>query len=129
MKISDQIPPIYEECAKRFGVKWGQGIIMTYGDTVYCKFPISKDLEVHEATHIEQQAKIGKEIWWKKYFDEPEFRLSQEKEAYLNQAKWIKKNIKDRELKFKLLNKIATDFSSSIYGNIITKQEVLDLIR
>lgn len=127
-KISDQIPEIYYKCQEKYGVNWSKGVVITYGDTVYCKFTLSPDLLVHEGIHVKQQAKIGKDVWWEQYFNNDSFRLSQEKEAYIAQSKWLKRHIKDRNKRFVYLNKIATDFSSSMYGNIITKEEANKLL-
>jgi len=94
VKYSTEKPPnnIYEKCRERFGVDWDKGIIFTYGDTIYCKSPISDDLKVHEATHIRQQREIGEDIWWERYLKDKDFRLSQEVEAYKNQMEYINKN-------------------------------------
>ncbi len=127
-KVSNQIPAVYQKCHEVFGVEWDDGIVITYGDTVYSKFPISPDLKVHEVTHVIQQREMGKDVWWKKYFEDVEFRLSQEKEAYINQSKWIKNNVKDRNERFRRLNKIANDLSSFVYGNIISKSEANKLL-
>ncbi len=130
IKISHEIPDIYYECQKRYGVKWAHGVVITYGDTVYVNsgFQLDGSLQEHEGTHIRQQLKIGADVWWKRYFDEPEFRLSQEKEAYINQSKWLKRNIKNRELRFRVLNKIIADFSGPMYGSIITRDEAKKLL-
>lgn len=129
MKIKTNIPEIYIRLKEKFGIDWDLGIIITYGENVYCKYPISKDLEIHEATHIKQQTDYGVEKWWDRYIDDVDFRFSQEKEAYVNQANWIKQNIKDRNERYRLLNKIATDFSSHIYGNILSKEQAWKLIK
>ena len=123
MKFSDQIPPVYQRCHDVFGVNWNKGIIITYGDTIYCKYELPEWKIVHEETHIKQQKLIDKDEWWEKYFVDESFRLSQEVEAYQNEARWIKKNIKDRNQQFKLLHQIVIDLSSSIYGNICTAEE------
>ena len=125
MKISTRIPTIYLILKKKFGVQWDKGIIITYGDTIYCKYKISPDLEVHEATHIKQQADYGVKEWWERYIVDAPFRLSQELEAYKTQAEWIRKHSNNQKF---LLEKIWTDISSSIYGNMITYEEAKKLI-
>lgn len=122
MKFSREIPPIYQRCKETFGVDWNKGLILTYGDTVYSKEPISLDLEVHEGTHIEQQAKMGVENWWDLYFSNPEFRLHQEVEAYTRQFKWIKKNVKDRNLVARLHNHIINSMVNN-YGDMCTREQ------
>jgi len=37
MKQSREIPEIYWELKKHFKINWGKGVIITYGDIVYCK--------------------------------------------------------------------------------------------
>ena len=129
MKLSKEKPPIYQKCVDKFGIDWEKGIIFTYGDTIHCKYDLTPDKIVHEKTHIKQQEEYGRDKWWDRYFEDVEFRLSQEIEAYKNEANFIKKNIKDRNSQFKLIHGIAKDLSSSIYGNIITYSEALKLVR
>lgn len=129
MILSTAIPPIYEECRQKFGVKWSDGIVIAYGDTIYCRNTLSPDVIAHEEVHLRQQAKIGKDVWWRRYLDDADFRLSQEKEAYIAQSKWYKKNVKDRELRFQCIDFIARDLSSSMYGNIITKEEAWNILK
>lgn len=121
MKISKEKPEIYEKLHERFGVDWEKGIIITYGDTVHCKFPLSDDLLVHEQTHIDQQAKIGKEVFFEKYMSDSVFRLIQEVEAYQNQWKYIKSHYNHQYRRF-LKKKLSTDMAN-LYGNMCTKQE------
>jgi len=54
--------------------------------------------------------------------------LSQELEAYRNQYKYAQINY-GRKLRRKLLDHIAKDLSSAIYGNIIIKSEVIKSIK
>jgi hypothetical protein len=96
MKFSSEKPAIYEKCREKFGVDWDRGIVITYGEVIHSKNPISEDLKIHEETHIKQQSEIGTEKWWEMYFENKNFRLSQETEAYQNQVKFIRKNIKDK---------------------------------
>ena len=63
MKISHKKPKIYDKCREVFGVDWDKGIIMTYGDTAYCKYDLPDHLIAHEETHTRQQAKYGIDKW------------------------------------------------------------------
>ena len=128
MKINHTIPPVYQKCHEQFGVNWEDGIIITYGDEVYCKTDIPKDLEVHEGTHIRQQKEIGKDIWWDKYFNDKEFRLSQEVEAYQNQLNYLKEVVKDRNKLAKLKNEIWSQMAN-MYGDMCTFSEARMLVR
>lgn len=129
MIYSNKKPAIYEKCKERFGVEWDKGIIITFGDTVYCKFPLLPDKEAHEMVHVQQQSKMDKDLWWDKYLNDPTFRLSQEVEAYQAEADFVKKHVKDRNQIFYLIDQMRDDLSSSIYGFICTYQEAKKLIK
>jgi len=128
MKTSKEKPPIYERCHKQFGVNWKEGVIFTYGDTIHCKYKIPKQKIAHEKVHIRQQLAYGVEEWWNRYFTDEDFRLEQEIEAYKEEIKWIRKNIKGLFDMRKRIGKIVKDLSSSMYGNITTKEEVIKLL-
>lgn len=125
-KISHEIPSIYEKCHDRFGVDWEDGIVITYGDTVYSKYDLSPDLIIHEGIHVKQQREIGVEEWWNRYLEDKDFRLSQEVEAYGAQIKFIKTTIKDRNEIFKRCHKIWTDMVR-MYGSMCTYSEAKKL--
>ncbi len=130
MKISHEKPPIYDRLVDVFGIDWNDGIVITYGDTLHTRGGnnIPQDLVVHEKTHTRQQAAIGIEEWWNNYVANRDFRLEQEAEAYRNQWQFIKHNVKNREEAFRKKMRIARDFSSPIYGNIVTHNEALKII-
>lgn len=127
MKIVHTPPPNYKEIQKYFPeADYNKGILFTYGDTCYCK-SITPDLVAHEETHTRQQK--DPEQWWNRYFKDPEFRLSQETEAYHNQWIFIDKNIKDRNEKARMLHFIALSLSGKLYNNLVTYNEAVSLIK
>jgi hypothetical protein len=128
MKLSKQKPPIYDKCVEHFGVDWEDGVIFTYGDTIYCKYDLSDNKIVHESTHIRQQGD-DPDGWWEKYFNDSKFRLQQELEAYKNESDWINKNIKDRNHKTQIIVENARALASSMYGNIISFSEAFKLLK
>lgn len=119
-KFSSAKPPIYQQCVDKFGINWHKGIIFTYGDTIHSKNPISKQKIAHESVHIRQQAVYGVNDWWNKYFEDEGFRLDQETEAYRQEAKWIRANVRDKNKASSLKTQLARDLSSSMYGKIIS---------
>lgn len=126
--ISSDIPDIYYKCKEKFGVDWDKGVIFTYGPMIYCKYELSLAKMVHENVHVYQQGEDPK-AWWEKYFEDVSFRLNQEVEAYRAEAKFVKSNIKDRNKAARLINQMAVDLSSSMYGNICTMNEARNLIK
>lgn len=127
--ISKEIPMIYTELNKRFGVDWNNGIIIADGDTIYCKYDLVPQKVIHEIVHLKQQGKIGKDLWWQTYLSNDTFRLEQELEAYKREYQFIKDNIKDRNQRFEHLYDLARDLSSETYGKIIPFNEAMKLIQ
>lgn len=129
--ISSEEPAIAARCVEAFGptAGWKNGTIYTYGNTIYCKSPLSTEKMVHESIHVDQQKKMGVEPWWDKYFTDVEFRLEQEVEAYKAEADYIRKYTKDRNLKARLIHQICATLSSPMYGNICTFSQAKEYVK
>lgn len=128
LRIVNEKPPVYDRCKVQFGVDWDQGIVITYGDTIHTKvMNLPADIILHESVHIEQQRAYGKEAWWDRYFVDPDFRKSQETDAYREQGRFLRKTIGDRNRRFRILNKIATNMAV-YYGDIFTRTEALGIL-
>lgn len=129
-KIVDYPPEgIYEKCRELWGVDFDRGTVFTYGDTIHSKRPLTEDLIQHELTHVRQQTAIGKEKWWDEYFSDDHFRYTQELEAYRAQYKWVRDNVKDRNIQARLLDSYARLLSGEMYGNIMTWNEAVSVIK
>lgn len=113
-------PPNYVQIKKHFPTAdLNNGTVFTYFPDIYIKGHIQPHLLIHEQTHLNQQEKIGVIEWWKKYFNDPDFRISQEIEAYHNQYKYNPA----------IINEIARDLSSSLYGSIINYKSAMASIK
>ena len=123
LKFSNELPPVWYALEKKFGVKWGT-VSVTYGDTVYSQDPISEDLKAHEAVHIRQQGN-DPAGWWQRYLEDPDFRRTQEIEAYREQFRFIKKNYKDRNQVAKAKYSIAASLAGKTYGSLMTSEQAL----
>ena len=128
MKIINEYPPNIEKIKERFDVP--DNAIFTYGDALYNPngVLIGESLMKHEEKHAKQQGDNPEE-WWNKYFQDKEFRLSQEVEAYKVQYKSAKSIMKDREELNRYLHSMACDLSSAIYGNICDYHQAINLIK
>ena len=123
--IVNTIPPIYQTLHDKFKVEWDRGLVIAYFPNIHTKNgSLSPDLQAHERTHLYQQEKFpgGVSEWWKKYIDEPAFRLQEETMAYFVQVDYIKKNVIGRNLRRALIKHIVTSFVT-MYGGIITKEQ------
>lgn len=134
MKIIIAKPPIWEEANKLFKLQeLGLGVIFTYGDIIYNPFNIfvTTDLVAHESVHAEQQQhnETCAKLWWKRYIEDPEFRIQQESAAYHAQYKCLCKQHKDRNVRARKLYMLADQLSGPIYGNSVTHSEAMARIR
>lgn len=126
--VVNEKPPIYDKILEHFPVDWEDGVIMTYGDKVYCKYGLTMAKIAHEMIHVKQQTEMDKDEWWDKYFTDPSFRLKQELEAYMTESQYIKSAVKDRNERWRMIRKNALDLSSPMYGSIISFQEAYKLL-
>ena len=127
--VINKFPPNIKDIEKVFDLTnkrpifaWG-GIIFNPYNAV-----IDEPLRIHELTHFAQQQGKPKE-WWDKYLVDKKFRLEQEIEAYSNQYNSYRKLTKDRNFLARYLFRLASDLSSSMYGNIITVSEATKRIK
>ena len=126
-RIVAAFPPNIDEIRARFAVR--PGTIFAYDGVIYS--PAGTDLPghlvVHEETHFAQQrAAGGAEAWWRRYIDDPGFRLEQEVEAYRAQFAVIRQL--PRAERRELLARICKDLASGMYGSLVTKAEARRLV-
>ena len=104
MKIKVENPPMLESILAAGMIPNLQTTIFTYGDTIYNPGDneLPDHLIEHEDTHSKQQGD-DPDAWWLRYVNDPYFRLQQEIEAYVNQYKFICKQVTDRNKRFLIL--------------------------
>lgn len=127
MKIIQDIKsfPHYERAVKNFEIY--PSTVFAYDDTIFSAFPMVDHLVLHECHHLHQQKNFegGADAWWERYFIDPKFRLDQELEAFRKQIK----SIKDRNEANRVLMLCADVLASPMYGNLVTKQEAIQMIK
>ncbi len=134
-KVHHTPPPkdLYTRCQEAFGdrVNWEKGTVFTYGTDIYTKYELDKPLFSHEFMHVCQQMSFegGPEAWWKAYFESDDFRLNQELECYQIQYHESKKFIKDKNQLFRYLRQLAILLSGPMYGNLLSTDEAMKLIK
>lgn len=119
MKFSNKKPLFFWILTVFFPADWDSGTIVTYGQTVYSKHPLSNQLVAHEGVHTVQQVEPFK--WWVKYITDKQFRFEQELEAHIAEYKASWKTSFD-------LEQIASRLASPFYGNLISSSEARSLI-
>lgn len=133
IKISTDKPPVWENARAvfRFNPKT---TVFAYGDTIYNPGAVNlpPDILAHEMVHIGQQKNSRKEaeLWWGKYLRDPEFRVSQEVEAYGKQLWFICQDKKiNKQIQFNVLKRFAEILSGPMYAECVSFYKALELIK
>lgn len=118
-------PAIFDKCEKVFGISWENTIFAVY-PFIHSKYDLTDDIIEHELVHIQQQIKVGVDVWWEAYFDYKKQRLDWEMEAYKHQYQFLKR--KNTMNKAQLFNKVdfwANNLSGKTYGYLISLQDAI----
>ena len=128
-KLSKEIPSIYPRLNEAFGVLF-KDIIIAYGDTIYCADDLPQHSIEHELVHLQQQKFLGAEEWWNLYITDKNFRLIQEVEAYKKQINYLCTHPGEmsRDHRTQWIQKLISDLSGPMYGNIISYQKAKELL-
>lgn len=128
--VYGKVPPNYKEISEKFGisVKENPGIVFTYGHQLFIPSGIKPDVHLlkHEETHALQQTAMGIQEWWRKYLDDPNFRVLQELEAYRAQYR----TMGSLPLKHRIgyLDHMASDLAGPMYGNLFKNKEEAKMV-
>lgn len=132
MKVIKAFPPNYTEIAKVFPVAGKPGILYAWGDKLYnpSGVQVSPWLMAHEETHGRQQQAVDIPLWWRRYIDDPWFRLDQEIEAHRKEWQEYLDLMQGANPKHvnQYLDLIASRLSSPLYGNLITFDRAVEEI-
>jgi len=127
VKIEKQYKfPYIEEFERKFPIT--EDTIFIFKDTIYANNEMPYDILEHEIQHLKQQMKIGAKKWIRLYLTDREFRLKMELDAYKAQMKIVKKT-NDKEEYAHILMENANNISSKLYGELITYQEAIKLLK
>jgi hypothetical protein len=122
--INEEYPPNIDDIDKRFGVKNKPNILYCWDDKIYnpsCTL-VPDHILVHETVHSVRQE--GDPVsWWKRYIEEPRFRLDEEVVAHRSEWGQFVKDYKDRNLRAKYLHSMCQRLSGFLYGNLVNYQE------
>ena len=132
MNVLVSKPPNYDEVVARFPFARNQGVIFTYGQTIYnpSDISISAALKCHESVHAQRQGEDEEGIreWWRRYLDEPMFRFEEELLAHRAEYRAFKGWEKNPRKVAQELESIAARLSGPLYGNVLTLAKARRLI-
>lgn len=94
------------------------GALFAYNGIIYSPDSdvLYPDLIEHEKVHFTQQDGYPDE-WWERYLQDPDFRLSQELEAYSIQYQYLKRIMSSKDLKLALYDMaqaLSNDYKLSL---------------
>lgn len=127
MEIVRAFPPIYADALAKFPAIATMKPIFAWGRRIYNPHGIEVDhhLMAHERVHgMEQHPREGGPgAWWRRYLDDPMFRLEQEIAAYRTQLLSYNLTTKNREVRHRYAFAAAKALSSPMYGSLCTHNE------
>ena len=128
--VKHEIPPNWEDIIKHFPIvaEAKDRVVFTYAPYIYVPGGqrLNPDVYVHETIHLKQQGDNPVD-WWITYLNDPEFRLSQELEAYGAQLAMF--NDSGNRVFEYMKDRLAQDLSSEFYRHIIPFGEAASKIR
>lgn len=133
MIIKIEPPPIYEQALKVFG-ELARNAIFSWGEVIYnpSGLSISSALIAHEEVHGQRQGihEAGIFSWWLKYLSFASFRLAEEIPAHQAEYEhYCTERRRTRNQRRFYLKTIAQRLSGPLYGNLITFDKAVELIR
>lgn len=125
-------PPVWGAVCQTFQII-PRNVIFAYGDCIYNPDQIDLPyfLVEHEKVHFVQQGytQEGAALWWGKFLRDPEFRVSQEVEAYGRQYRVMCSQINDRNQRVRVLWSLGQSLAGPLYNKAISHQEAMRLIK
>ena len=130
MKIVCEKPPLWDEIAAAFPAVERQACLFAFGGTIYNpgNIAVPPELMAHELVHCARQ-KDDIRGWWRRYIDDPVFRLKEEVQAHKAEFARAALGVKDRNRRARILSVTATRLSAPLYGGVISYQDALCLLR
>lgn len=130
MKIVVDKPPIWDEIVKAFPAVEHRACIFAWGGTIFNpgNITVGHELMAHELVHGARQ-KDDIRGWWRRYIDDPQFRLKEELQAHKAEFARAALGVKDRNRRARILSVTAQRLAAPLYGGVIAYQDALYLLR
>lgn len=129
--VINDFPPLYDAIDAAFHVRGRAGVIYSFGDVIYCPDgkPIPPEYLAHEAVHGRRQGSGPMVLdWWRRYIDDPKFRLAEEIPAHVAEYRWLLEH-GNRGERRAAANAVAARLSSPLYGRMIGRSTALHMLR
>lgn len=119
MRVIPARPPMFDLIDAQFHVA-GKAIFFCWGDAIYNpqNAELTPALIAHERVHCVRQ-NGDPESWWRRYLDDPPFRLFEEIPAHQAEYREICKTANRNQRRGHFV-RIAERLSSPLYGNLLT---------
>lgn len=125
MKIIFGFPPNYAELNARFKIR-GKTVFISYADRIYSPMKVQPPPEIiaHEKVHGRRQLAIphGPAMWWKKWVDDPAFRLGEELLGHKAELAFFGNPTNAQ------IDDVARRLSGPLYGNLISFRDARTLL-
>lgn len=127
MIVVREQPPMFEEIAAVFPMARGDKVMFSWGEKIYIPGSgyLTPALEAHESVHGLRQggSEAAIRAWWRRYLEEPAFRLGEEAIAHRAEYEKFCGLVKDRNARARELHAIAQRLCSPLYRCVITYQQ------
>lgn len=131
MKIVIERPPNFEEIFEVFPLAAKDGVIFSYGNTIYnpSNIAVTYELLAHEEVHGKRQIAIGVDTWWGFYLVSPQFRYDEELLAHRAEYQKLIEINPSRQSRRSNVKHVAKKLCSPLYGKMISpikaKEDIL----
>lgn len=132
LEIKKEYPPNYQDFLFHLGDVSKYKPVFCYGNTIYNPFEreLTPDVIFHESVHAKQQSVYPTpDMWYLRYFNEPEFRLECEKEAYGEQYAFAKRHGVKGKLLTWIREQLSIELSGKAYGTLMTISQADTFLR
>ena len=124
-------PPIYSEIAAVFRIHECRDVVFSFGPRLYNPYglTIATEILAHEAIHGVRQ-RTGDHVldWWKRYMEEPKFRLAEEAQAHRAEYRWLLAH-GARKQRRKALKQVAIKLASPLYGRLVNADKARRILK
>jgi len=136
LKIVHALPPNFDAVVTAFPLVRDRAVFFTFGGTIYnpAGVPIPDAIMLHEAVHMDRQGDRV-EAWWRRYLEDPEFRLAEEVPAHRAELDWwarqpgINQPVRGFRSLFEYHKfEVARRLSSPLYGRLISLSKAKRLL-